>query len=250
MQPESDQAVAGTAGRKPAGLVTSTLPIIIGVGAGAIYATGAIATLAQFLRSDSGAEEIFPQVPIEQHLARGLEYLIQPATFAAALVLLLAFAWETRAEASIRAALEVRTRRAPTIVLAIVAAVSIVAFLPTRWLAAILIAATVTVIVGFTLVQILADRLRGDKPLTLLLVTFAIAFLLADAFISPTPLPTVTLRTLDGKLRDGTLLLRTDAAWFISSGTGYEEVPASRVTSATVVGGQEAHGRSLFARLF
>ncbi|WP_155891787.1 hypothetical protein [Conexibacter woesei] len=250
MSSEPRQTVGGAAGRRPAGLLTSTLPIMVGVGAGAIYATGAIATLAQFLRSGVGAEEIFPQVPIAQHLARGLEYLMQPATFVAVFVLTLAFAWESRVEASIGAALRSGSRRRHVAELAVVAVLAIVVFLPTRWLAAILIAAGVTLLVAITLTLVLAQGAGGDRPLTLLLLTFTVAFLLADAFVSPTPLPKVTLTDQNGQHREGVLLLRTDAGWFVVSGTGYEDVPADRVVSATVVGGHEHHGRSLFSRLF
>lgn len=250
MRSEPQQTVGEAAERRPTGLLTSTLPVMVGVGAGAIYATGAIATLAQFLRSGAGAEEIFPQVPIEQHLARGLEYLMQPATFVAAFVLALAFAWESRVEASIGATLRSGPRRRRVAGLAVVAALAVVVFLPSRWLAAILVAAGVTLLVGVTLTLVLAKGVGDDRPLTLLLLTFAVAFLLADAFISPTPLPKVTLKTQSGVLPDRVLLLRTDAGWFIVSRTGYEDVPADRVLAATVVGGHEHHGRSLFSRLF
>jgi hypothetical protein len=75
-----------------------------------------------------------------------------------------------------------------------------------------------TALVGFTPTLAVTKRFGGDKPLTLMLLLFAIAFLLADAFISPTPLPEVTLTTAqDGRLAKRTLLLRTDAAWFIAS---------------------------------
>jgi hypothetical protein len=93
------------AGPSRAGLVFAGLPVALAVGAGAIYAAGAVTTLASLLRSGTGAEEVFVQIPIEQHLAHGLEYVVHPETCAALFVTLLVFAWEMQDRPSITAAL-------------------------------------------------------------------------------------------------------------------------------------------------
>jgi hypothetical protein len=233
--------------------VFAGLPVVLAVGAGAIYAAGAITTLASLLRSPDGPEEVFVQIPVQQHLAHGLEFVVHPETCAALFLVLVILAWEVQDRPSIPAALARAPRRNEVRALVIAAVVALAILVPSRWLATLAIAATATALVYIiTVPSRPAPRRPLDAPVTLVLVTFGIVFLLADAFIAPTPLPDATLK-LSGRAApvSGKLLVRTDAAWFLAaSGGSYRSIPASRVTSAHVTYGQEGHGKSLFQLLF
>jgi hypothetical protein len=56
----------------------ATLPALVAASVGVVYATGAIVRAAELEEAGVAAADAFPLIPIEQHLARGIQVLVSP----------------------------------------------------------------------------------------------------------------------------------------------------------------------------
>lgn len=207
--------------QSPLGTMVVSLPSLLALTLGLAYVVGALTFLGQLTAEGFDAVSVFAQMPLEQHLGRGLVALLSPGFLLTAFY---AFLWIAPSPLmSVPRSAEHYQMHATTRTWVLRAVIPLLALLaligpwpmPARLAVAVAITALVYMMM-FWEPRVLPNTYRA-KTITLL-VTGWIAYALASFYIMPKPLPDAVVRGEDGAVR-GKLLLQAGETWYLGQPT-------------------------------
>ncbi len=234
-------------------LIAVSLPGLVAAGLGLVYAAGAFSKMAEVMKAGYEPALIFPLIPTEQFLSRGLAVLLDPSSLLTVFILFTSGLSNLSVrEGMIKAGQheqDDRIRRR-VVGLAAVLAVPAALFAPLDLVGRLAIAGGLTFVTYTTLFwppYVVTPTFR--RRTVVVLVTFWLTSVIAGTFLSGDRPPDVRISAPPAPSQ-GPLLARTDDTWYIGQKTKtVGAIPASRATSAQVLPPKEANSPSLFNRL-
>jgi magnesium-transporting ATPase (P-type) len=215
-------------------LTLTSLPGLVGLSLGAIYGLGAVQTTAQFRGAGLHAADLFPLIPLNQILSRGIALAIYPYGVLVFMLLVLLFGLHYMEPIRKR-----RERKYPLpdyvrrrIVALVLIAALVWSFFFAGWLTWIIAPPLLAFLhFGGRWAQERVGKVRGLFLASIFLVVVLGA---ATAIITPDPLPKVELSMRDGTSTTGELVASTGQTWYFTYGDAVRAVPENRVKEAVV----------------
>ena len=250
-----DSEVQGQAARQlraapaPAGppeqraMIFGFLPALITLVVGAVWIGGAVTEIGQLMAADYEPRDVFPALPLEQHLARGMQIFLGPFLFLMAAIWLLQGAAvpphpKTTEEVEVQ---ESQRKAQKWVSLPILGAAWILGLVSLPWTSFIAVVVGLLVTALVYIAVFWKPSLMTWTRRRMFLVVFPtslIAVAIAGAFISPNPLPLARVETSAGEIR-GPLLLKADDEWWIGQGEGRVVVVRGDETDAASIRSRE-----------
>lgn len=223
------------------------IPGVAALGLGLLYAAGAIIKSGQLRDADLSVRDTLPLIPLEQILAVGIGTLVTSLLWVLLFALaLLVFVGTSTTGPKPPVLLSLKSRKAilswkSFVILSRIALVAVIvnAFYSYAFFSAVALAAAV--LLGYAVERFGAPR--GRRYVVYVVMAYFFIVLMArtaDAYISPTPLPNVTLTMRSSgesqpKYVQGTLIVNAGGVWYVSlRKQTYRGIPASRVMTAVV----------------
>jgi hypothetical protein len=216
-----------------------------GLAAALLYAAGALELVADLRAAGVSAADVFPIIPIEQHLARALELLVSPRGLLIALLLVVtsvvldAMSHRRGHGEGEPEGLAARVSRAPWAAVVLLAAAYLV-LLFLRPIVCAQQAASVAGLYGLT-------RMRPGRQVAVSTRVLAIMFGLLFGFVlreylTPQPLPQASVVLEGGAPIHGRFIAVVDNSWYLASTSGAVIAGGEKhVVSAQIVPPQQGH---------
>jgi hypothetical protein len=228
--------------------VAARLQQIVGAASGAIglvYALGALARLGELIRGGVDVTVAFPIIPVEQHLARGVQILLQPAGLLyLAILIAAALVYQTLLEppqpaggkgegrlGSVKGWLRANPRLAAAAFVLVFAVVLVVRpLVAAQWLVG-----TAVMLCSLALIRLRTGGAVAVTTRVLLILFGAVCGLVFRGYVAPLPLDRVEV-TVEGHAPvNGRFVAVVDNSWYLQGGTGVlEEVGDKHAVAARV----------------
>lgn len=229
----------------PWALALISLPGFVGVSLGAIYALGALQTIIQVGAAGLDPIDLFPLIPLNQILGRGIVLAIYPYGALVAMVLILLFMLHEVMPSVLRSKPAIARSFKFGLFLGIGAGLTWL-FFSGAWASWLLLPVLLAYLhfVG-NWAQQRIGQIRGIVATAL---SFAFLVGTVHALVAPSPLPQVSLNLRDGSTAAGGLVTNTGQTWLVATDSHVRSIPESRVVEAHVTSppGAFDQQRSLF----
>lgn len=234
-------------------LIAVGLPGLVAAGLGLVYAAGAFSKMAEVMKAGYEPAQIFPLIPTEQFLSRGLAVLLDPLSLLAVFIFLTTSLSNLSVrEGMIKGGRHDQDDRIRRRVLRSVAVLAVPAalFAPLDLVGRLAIAGGLTFVTYTTLFwppYVVTPTFR--RTTVVAVVTFWLTSVVAGTFLSGDRPPDVRISAPPAPSQ-GPLLARTNDTWYIGQkAKTVGAIPVGRVTSAQVFPPKETNSPSLFNRL-
>lgn len=237
--------------------VLAAIPGLAALGAAALYASGAFQEAAELRGAGLVVRDALPLIPLEDLLARGIQTALRAALFVGLSGAVVAVALSKVTQLRPRALREFWTPRTARLGRTThLPARAYIFFLPTLVLIAVsppAIGASGVImgivnIYGLTQSRRRAPNQTGRVATVTIAAMFAVAVagLIAQAGVAPSPLALVTLHTVDRGRIAGGLIAVSDNTWYVRTAERrIDGVPLRSVGSLTIASPRPARGKSI-----
>ncbi len=220
-------------------LAATSLPGLVGLALGTIYALGAIETVVQLIAADLKPLALFPLIPLNQVLGRGIVLsitfaLITPLT--AAMAFLVTYGTPGRSFALVQQLLKIGSRAMIWLLMVVSFAVCLaliaLALVKAPWIVWAITPFAFGYFYWFGLY--IGSRIGRLRAAALSIVGFVMIAGTIMTLLFPPPLPGAQLHLRGGRVLRGDLVVSTAEAWYLDNGQRVRVVPARSVTEAEV----------------